>query len=96
MADYPFWYCSIYACDFRTSYSHNIRKHLSEVHGWDSENIRISLDNFFEAKQKGWSVVCNKSEHDPCYPRSALLLGSQPEAGVSLSFKKIPEGVAKE
>jgi hypothetical protein len=80
---YPFWYCPVFACDFRTHYVKNIKIHLDRVHDYSDESIEKEIDKFWSAKKNNNDFVCEKSRFDPCFP-SRLFRGSEAEPNVSL------------
>ncbi|KXB04507.1 hypothetical protein AKJ49_02035 [candidate division MSBL1 archaeon SCGC-AAA382A03] len=72
MAEFPTWACPVFGCSYQTTYSHNIEKHLSEVHNWEISSVAEAVNNFFSAKRSGESVICRKSSGDPTFPVSLL------------------------
>lgn len=80
---YPYWYCPVWGCSFRTQYSKNIKKHLVEVHSWSAEQADREVSNFFDHVDTKTKVICAKNIDDPTYPRKkAWTLWAKSKAGL--------------
>jgi len=68
--NYPYWYCPVFACGYRTQYKNNIEKHLKDVHNWQDWKIKLEIRKFEKAHYHDIDLICEKDQHDPTKPKT--------------------------
>lgn len=69
---YPYWYCPVWFCPYRTHYVKNIGIHLSKVHDWREEAIRAEKELFWDAKNSNKDFICDKPRFDPTKTKNSI------------------------